>query len=180
MNKPTISPLAKKRFINWFLENWELRGDAPQKILSYLQKHDSNLNNVKIIENGSFLRPLLVISSIETPMPPSLLITYKKIITKTADILKYLSGLKKEQLYLTLYFPGRENCLPFLDILEEIPIPLEEEKIKSFQIDLEILLLTEEAKNEEIRNKIMTEIDQALATGQKDKFLRLAKELKKI
>ena len=180
MNKPTISPLAKKRFINWFIENWELRGDAPQKILSYLQKKDSSLNNVKIIENGSFLRPLLVISSLETGMPPSLLITYKKMITKTEDILEYLSGLKSEKLYLTLYFPGRENCLPFLDVVEEIPIPLEEEKIKSFQIDLEILLLIEEAKNEENRSKIMAEIDQALATGQKDKFLRLVKELKKI
>ena len=180
MNKPTISPFAKKRFINWFLDNWEFRGKTPQKVLLSILEQDSTLNTIKIIENGSFLRPLLVVSSLGTGMPSCLLLTYETVLTKTESILDYLSTLNSGNLYLTLYFPGRNSCLPFFDVIEEIPLPLDEQKIKSLQLDLEIQLLLAEGEIEDKRNKIMAEIDLALAKREKDEFLRLARMLKNL
>lgn len=178
MMKPMVSPLAKRRFIKWFLDTWEFRGEAPAKILLSLFKQDSILNQIKFIENGSFLRPLLVVSSLGTGMPPCLLLTYETMITKPEAIINYLSPLKNSNLYLTLYFPNRSRCLPFVEVLEEMPLPLEAEKIRSLQIDLELQLIKTEGENENKRNKLLAEIDQALAKGKKGEFLRLAKMLK--
>ncbi|NLW56671.1 MAG: IDEAL domain-containing protein [Firmicutes bacterium] len=176
--KPMVSPLAKRHFINWFLDAWEFRSEAPATILSALLKQDSILEQIKIIENGSFLRPLLVISSLGTGMPPSLLLTYETMLTKTEAILDYLSAFKNGHLFLTLYFPNRSQCLSFVDVLEEIPLPLEVEKIRSLQIDLELQLLKIEGENENKRNQLLAEIDQALAKGNRGEFHRLVKLLK--
>ncbi len=178
MMKPIVSPLAKRHFLNWFLNACEFRGEAPATILSALLNQDSLLEQVKIIENGSFLRPLLVISSLGTGMPPCLLLTYEKILTKTEAILDFLASFKSGHLFLTLYFPKRSLCLSFVDVLEELPLPLEAEKIRSLQLDLELLLLSIEGENEHKRNQLLAEIDQALANGNKGEFLRLVKLLK--
>ena len=178
MMKPMVSPLAKRSFLNWYLDAWEFRSEAPSTILSALLDQDSLLAQTKIIENGSFLRPLLVISSLGTGMPPCLLLTYDQILTKTAAILDYLSSFQNGHLFLTLYFPHRSQCLSFADVLEELPLPLEADKIRSLQLDLELQLLKIEGENEDKRNQLLAAIDQALAKGNKKEFLRLVKLLK--
>ncbi|HBR30120.1 MAG TPA: hypothetical protein DD789_11880 [Firmicutes bacterium] len=180
MNQPLVSPLAKKRFIQWFLSNWEFRGDAPNRILLALLKQDASLNQIKIVENGCFLRPLLVVSCLGTGMPPAVLLSFEVTLTDPDAILEYLSTTKQSGLYLTFYFPNRNTCLPFLDVLEELPLPLDPEKIKSLQIELELQLLLAESENEAQRRKIMVQIDDALARREKEEFLRLAKLLKSL
>jgi uncharacterized protein YpiB (UPF0302 family) len=180
MNQPLVSPLAKKRFIQWFLAHWEFRGDTPNRILLALLKHDAILNQIKIVEDGCFLRPLLAVSCLGTGMPPAVLLTYEVTLTDPDAILEYLSTSKQDGLYLTFYFPNRNTCLPFLDVLEELPLPLDSEKVKSLQIELELQLLLAEAENEAQRRKIMVQIDDALARREKKEFIRLAKLLKSL
>ncbi|HHT49440.1 MAG TPA: IDEAL domain-containing protein [Firmicutes bacterium] len=178
MNQPLVTPLAKKRFIKWFLTHWEFRGEGPRRVLLTLLKQDATLKQVKIIAEGCFLRPLLVVSSLGTGMPPVHLLTYEQILTDPDEIIDFCTTLKKGGLYLTFYFPNRNTCVPFLDVLEELPLPLDPEKIKGLQIDLEIQLLLAEAENEAQRTKLLSQIDEALANREKEKFHRLVKILK--
>lgn len=180
MNQPLVSPLAKKKFIKWFLTHWEFRGEGPRRVLLALLQQDTTLKQIKIIEQGCFLRPLLVVSSLGTGMPPVYLLTYERILTDPDGIIEYYGTLKKENLYITFYFPNCNTCLPFLDVLEEIPLPLDPEKIKSLQIDLELQLLLAEAENEAQRNKLLAQIDEALAKREKKEFHRLVKILKSL
>jgi len=180
MNQPMVSSLAKKKFIKWFLANWEFRGEGPQRVLYALLKQNATLKQVKIIKQGCFLRPLLVVSTLGTGMPPVHLLTYDQILTNPEKIIEYCETLKKGSLYLTFYFPNRNTCLPFLDVLEELPLPLDPEKIKGLQIDLELQLLLAEAENEAQRTKLLTQIDEALTKREKKEFHRLVKLLKSL
>lgn len=180
VNQPVVSPLAKKKFIKWFLAHWEFRGDGPRRVLLALLKQDAALKQVKIIEQGCFLRPLLVVSSLGTGMPPVYLLTYDRVLTDPDGIIEYCQTMKNGDLYLTFYFPDRNNCLLFLDVLEELPLPLDPEKIKRLQLDLEIQLLLAEAENETKRERLLAQIDEALAKKDKQEFHRLAKLLKRL
>lgn len=180
MNQPMVSPLAKKKFIKWFLTHWEFRGEGPRRVLLALLKQDATLKQVKIIEQGCFLRPLLVVSSLGTGMPPVHLLTYEQVLTDPDGIIEYCKTLKSGDLYLTFYFPNRNTCLPFLDVLEELPLPLDPEKVKRLQLDLEIQLLLAEAENEAKRTRLLSRIDEALAKRNKQEFHRLAKLLKRL
>lgn len=180
MNQPLVSPLAKKEFIQWFLANWELRGEGPHRILLALSKDEEILKRVKIIKHGCYLRPLLVISSLGTGMPPALLLTYNLVLSDPAEVIAYMANSSQGCLYLTFYFPDRSRCLPFRAVLEDLPLPMDQEKVASLQLDLEIKLLLIEAENQEQRTKLLAQIDEALAKKEKKTFLRLARLLKSI
>ena len=180
MKQPLVSPLAKKNFIQWFLTHCEFRGEGPRRILFALLKEESTLKRIKIVKHGCILRPLLVISSQDTGMPPAVLLTYNLVLSDPTDVIKYLSSTGEDCFYLTFYFPGRDRCLPFRDVLEELPLPIEPEKVDSLQMDLEIKLLLIEAENEVQRTKLLAQIDEALAKKEKKTFLRLARLLKSL
>ncbi|HHW11662.1 MAG TPA: IDEAL domain-containing protein [Firmicutes bacterium] len=180
MKQPLVSPLAKKAFIQWFLTNCEFRGEAPRRILLALLKEESTLKRIKIVRHGSILRPLLVVSSLGTGMPPAVLLTYNLVLTDPDDVLEYLSSTGNDCFYLTFYFPERDRCLSFRDVLEELPLPVEPEKVDSLQMDLELKLVLIEAENEEQRTKLLAQIDEALAKKEKKTFLRLARLLKSL
>ncbi|NLM38318.1 MAG: IDEAL domain-containing protein [Firmicutes bacterium] len=180
MKQPLVSPLAKKAFIQWFLTNCELRGEVPRRILLALLKEESTLERLRIVRQGSAFRPLLVVSSLGTGMPPAVLLTYNLVLTDPEDVLQYLTNMGDDCLYLTCYFPERDRCPFFYDVLEDPPLPVEPEKVDSLQMDLELKLVLIEAENEEQRTKLLAQIDEALAKKEKKTFLRLARLLKSL
>jgi len=180
LKQPLVSPLAKKNFIQWFLTHYDFRGEAPRHILLALLKEERTLNRIRIVKHGCILRPLLVISSLGTGMPPAVLLTYNLVLSDPAAIRQYLSSAGEDCFYLTFYFPGRDQCLPFHDVLEELPLPLERETVDSLQMDLEIKLLLIEGENEAQRTRLLAQIDEALAKKEKKTFLRLARLLKSL
>lgn len=180
MNQRTISTWAKKNFIYWFLENNNCSSEIPRKTLLYLLEKNESLSFLHIIENGALYRPLLVIASTGTGMPSCLLLTGNEKISEPEQILKYLDNAEKADLYLTFYFPGRLQSQAFQNVLEEISLEIEQEKAQALLFDFEIMLMQEEDKKEQRRREILAEIDRVLASGEKGKFQRLVKELKKI
>lgn len=180
LKQPLVSPLAKINFIQWFLTHCEFRGESPRRILCALLKEEKTLQRIKIVRHGSILRPLLVISSQGTGMPPAVLLTYNLVLSDPPDVMEYVSSTGEGAIYLTFYFPGRDRCLLYRDVLEEFPLPVAQDKVDSLQMDLEIKLLLIEAENEVQRTKLLAQIDEALAKKEKKTFLRLARILKSL
>ncbi|HHU50598.1 MAG TPA: hypothetical protein GXZ36_02070 [Firmicutes bacterium] len=180
MKQPTISTWAKRNFIQWLLENYTFTTNNPRKILLSLVEQRDPLSLIHIVKDGAFYRPLLIISSEGSGMPPCYLLTEDEETSNPDRIEQALDVLKQSDLYITFYFPDRLDCQAFLNVLEEPLIELEPEKASTLQFDFELRLLQEENKKAEQRREILARIDQVLASGSRDEFYRLVRELKKI
>lgn len=177
MNRKIVSNWAKKNFLFWFVENYQLQSAGSKQILLQLAENEALLSQVHIVLDGSYLRPLLVISTEGSGMPPFLLKTFDSTVTDSMMILSRLQLLEESPIYLTLYFPDRANCEPHQAVLEEDPISLDSNRAQQILIDFELSLWNETFKLEMERAELMSQIDQALDEKNKRKFLRLVKKL---
>lgn len=178
MKHPTISTWAKKNFIYWFLDNY-LCSETSERILCYLLENKDSLSSLRIVDNGALFRPLLLISSEATGLPPCLLFIANRCLQNPMQIEKQIEKWNNSDLYLTLYFPGRSECQSFQNICEEVILEIEPEKARSALFDFELQLMLTAAEKEYRRKEILKEIDLVLARGDRSRFYRLVKELKK-
>jgi phosphate transport system permease protein len=79
MTRKTVSAWAKKNFLHWFIENYQFDSDGPKHILFHLAETEENLSRTHMVLDGSYLRPLLVLSTSGTGMPPFILKTFNII-----------------------------------------------------------------------------------------------------
>ncbi len=180
MNRKIVSNWAKKNFLFWFVENHQLQSDGARQILLQLAESESLLSQLHVVLDGSYLRPLLVVSTAGTGIPPFLLKTFDSTVTDCSIILTRLSLLEESPIYLTLYFPDRASCEPHQAVVEEDPISLDSTRAQQILIDFELSLWSASFKREMERVEIMSQIDQALDARDKRKFQRLVKKLNKI
>lgn len=180
MTRKTVTDWAKKNFLHWFIENYLAGNEDVKQILIQIAETDSLLGKVHIISDGSYLRPLLVISTEDTGMPPFLLKTFDTTVTETGLIKDRLRLLGESPIYLTFYFPDRATCEPFQAVAEENPFSLDSASARQLLIDFELSLWTETFKQEMERSELMAQIDQALDEKNKRKFQSLVKKLKNL
>jgi uncharacterized protein YpiB (UPF0302 family) len=180
MNKKIVSDWAKKNFLHWFVENHQFESAGPKQVLLELAGNEF-LSKIHIILDGSNSRPLLVISTEGTGMPSVLLKNHDNAtISDSQAILSQLQLFKESPLYLTLYFSDRATCEPHQAVIEEIAMPVDESATQQVLIDFELSLWRETIQHEMNRARLMSQIDQALDEGNKQKFRRLVKKLKNL
>src|SRR5690554_3112957 len=179
MKQPTISTWAKRNFLQWFLDNYSFSSSKSRRILLDLVERKDPLSLLHIIKNGALYRPLLVFSSDDSRMPPCLLITKEMETSDPDQICLALDDLKENDLYVTFYFPNRLESQALLNVIEEPAIEIEPERARTLLFDFELKLFREEDKKANRRKEILERIDDVLASGAKDEFYRLVKELKK-
>jgi uncharacterized protein YpiB (UPF0302 family) len=177
MNRKIISNWAKKNFLFWFAENYQLQPAGSRQILLQLAENESLLSQVHIVLDGSYLRPLLVVSTDGAGMPPFLLKTFDSTVTDCSIILSRLPLLEESPIYLTLYFPERASCEPHQAVVEEDPVSLDSTRAQQNLIDFELSLWSATFQREMERAELMCQIDQALDQRNKRKFHRLVKKL---
>lgn len=177
MNRKIISNWAKKNFLFWFLEKYQLQSEDSKQVLLRLTENESLLSQVHIVLDGSYLRPLLVVSTEGTGMPAFLLKTFDSNVTDCSFILSRLQLLGESPIYMTLYFPDRAACEPHQAVVEEDPISLDASRAQQILIDFELSLWSETFKKEMERAELMSKIDQALDEKNKKKFRCLVKKL---
>lgn len=178
MSRKAVSSWAKKNFIYWFCDNHDLSGDS-HALLQEIAESEDLLSRLRITEDGSLLKPLLVVSCQGTGMPTLLLQTFDRYIHRPEEIRNFLIISDDKPFYITFYFPNRNSCEPYQSVAENPPSLLDPEKTHSLRMDFELTLCLEEYRKEMHRRKLMTEIDNALEKGQKRRFIRLVRELKK-
>lgn len=180
MTRKTISDWAKKNFLHWFIENYLLESETIKQVLMQIAQNESLLAKVHIVLDGSYLRPLLVISTEGTGMPSFLLKTFDSIISNPTLIVNRLQLLKDSPIYLTLYFPDRSICEPLQAVIEENPKLLDSNDARQMLMDFELSVWSETIKHDIERQELMAQIDIALDERNKRKFRRLVKKLKEL
>ena len=179
MTKKTISIWAKKNFIYWFLDNYRFSNEASVKILQELIKTEALLCRLKIVMNGSYLRPLIVISTEGTGMPPLLYKTNDQNYTEYHTILEQLYFEKEAPIFLTLYFPERSSSEAYLSVSEETCLQNQNQS-DQLLIDFELSLWSAGFKWERERAEVLRQIDRSLVEGNKLQFQNLVKKLKNL
>lgn len=179
MTKKTVSVWAKKNFISWFIENNRFSNDNPINILRELSQTEELLCRLKLVLNGSCVRPLIVVSTEGIGMPPLLFKTYEQNLTDLQIILENLYSEMESPIYLTLYYPERSFSEPYLLIAEDTA-DLNPNQTDELLIDFELSLWFAGFKRDLNRAEILRQIDRSLAEGKKREFRRLVKKLKSL
>ena len=180
MSKKTVSAWAKKNFLYWFIENYSFETEGAKQILLHLTESEELLSRTHLVLDGSYLRPLLVLSTTGTGMPSFILKTFNSTVTDPEMFLNRFQLLKGSPLYLTLYFPDRATSDSYQAVIEESPVVLEATLGQQILMDFELSLWSEAFKHEMERAELMTQINQALDEKNKRKFSRLVKRLNKL
>ncbi len=179
MTKKTVSIWAKKNFILWFIENYRFSNEHPVSILRELVQTEELLSRLRLVMNGSYLRPLIVISTEGIGIPPLLYKNYDQRQTDLQIILEHLYSEREAPIYLTLYFPERSSSEPYLTVIDDTSASNPNQS-DYLLIDFELSLCFAGFKREQERAEVLKEIDRSLAEGKKRQFQRLVKKLKSL
>lgn len=179
MSRKAVSSWAKKNFIYWFCDNHEIPGES-YALLEAIAESEALLSRLRITDDGSLLRPILIVSSTGTGMPSLLLQTFESSLRHPDEIRAYLDQTDDKPFYITFFFPNQNACEPYQSVAENPPTLLEPEKANSLRMDFELTLWLEEYRKVLRRRQLLTEIDDVLDRGEKRKFFQLVRELKKI
>lgn len=179
MTKKNITVWAKKSFVLWFIDNYPVLNENTVNILKELAQTEELLSKLKIVINGAYLRPLLIVSTEGIGMPPILYKTNDHSYKDPRQILEHLYLERDNSIYLTIYFPERSYSEPYLSIIED-SIALKPEREDQLLIDFELSLWFDGFKREQERTEILKQIDRSLAEGKKDQFRRLVKKMKNL
>ncbi len=180
MMKKTISDWAKKNFLHWFTETYSFQDNTPKDFLMNLAGNEKLLSRIHIVMDGSFLRPLLVISTVETGMPPILLKTLDDHDLTDVTAIQRLLVSSDEPLFLTLYFSERTTSEPFQAVVEETPEPQDLSYTDHVLFQFELALLNSGIRRAIAKKLLLAKIDAALDERDRRKFERLAKRYKKL
>lgn len=179
MTKKTVSIWAKKNFIFWFIENNRFSNEHPVNILQELVQTEELLSRLRLVMNGSYLRPLIVISTEGIGIPPLLYKSNDQNETDLQIILEHLYFEREAPIYLTLYFPERSSSEPYLTVIDDTSAPNSNQS-DHLLIDFELSLWFAGFKREQERTEVLKEIDRSLVEGKKRQFRRLVKKLKSL
>lgn len=175
----SISIQHKKKFIQWFLNNFTLKKPEATWILKYIMKKDKLLSKMSFVNDAKFCPRAIILTSVCTDETPFLF--YKKHLV-TTDIDKFFHDIRlhqDEHFYIQLNF-RKANQNPFyVGVLEENPFtPTETTLSKEDQIVSERLLDT--LLQEYQLTMLKKGIDQALDEKNKEKFDTLVMEFQKL
>ncbi|GAB3066107.1 ReoY family proteolytic degradation factor [Virgibacillus ainsalahensis] len=174
-----ISVQDKKRFIQWFLNHYQLKKRESVWILNYLVNHQEILDKVHFVREVKFCSRGIMMSthcSKETPF------RFYKSHLVTTDAEKSFHDIRlnaQEPLYLQLNFKNANQSSFYVSVLEENPfIPDNYYITEKDQLVAERLL--EDSLFEFKRNSLMREIDKSLDEMDQKRFLKLVNQLNKL
>lgn len=178
MSNRNVGADDRRAFLMWFGTNLECKDPSALHVIRFLLSAPDRLAQLRIIEDCTSLRPLIVISSYGQATP-GLLYQTETWSTSDGDAivadLSLLSGL----VYLAPFFPRRTDCRLFLAAREEGLAPAGDQ-LGAAILDLETARLFADLGLEKKRAQLMILIDQALERRDRDAFETLVALLKKL
>lgn len=169
----SIPILDKKAFIRWFLKNYQLKRRECVWILNYLLSNDRILENIHFVEEAHYCPRAIVMSSVESNGIP---FRFYKGNVMTSDAEKSFHDIRlnpDESMYIQINFPNIPPHQTYLAALEENPyMPKylhisEKDRVIAEQLLKNSMLAFQE-------EKILREIDEALDSGDKERFFELS------
>lgn len=170
----TVLLLKKKKFITWFMQTYRLKRPEAARLLGFLMERDALLVKIHFVENVRYLPNALIIST-EDSVTVSFLCRINNVYLEDIDlIIAQLDSSPPEDLFIWLSF-SREFlcniCDTVLCVRPEIRdvIP-DNQMIRELEEELNFKL---QARGEH-RLKLLGEIDETLANGNRGRFLKLS------
>ena len=177
MNGRAVSTDDRKTFLMWLGSNHEFKQPQAVDVLRFFLSTPENLTRLRIIDDGSYSRPLLLISTLGQRQPGLLYQTASGSSTAAPAILMDLA-LTQRPVYLTPFFPHRTQAKLFLRAREEGTTPASG-VFGPALVDLETTQLLADLSLEVKRTELLFLIDQALERRDRIAFAILVAELKK-
>ena len=172
----SVSVMEKKEFVRWFLKRYQMKRRECVWILNYLLRHDDLLQKVHFVEEAHYCSRAMVMSVTESTGVP---FRFYKGNLMTADAEKSFHDLRlhpNEDMFIQLNFPLVPPSSEYLAVLEENPF-----MPKYLHINDKDRLIAEEVLKNSMHSfreeNILRQIDEALDTNDKDKFIELSKLL---
>jgi uncharacterized protein YpiB (UPF0302 family) len=172
----SVSVMEKKEFVRWFLKRYQMKRRECVWILNYLLSHDDLLQKVHFVEEAHYCPRAMVMSVTESTGVP---FRFYKGNLMTADAEKSFHDLRlhpNEDMFIQLNFPLVPPSSEYLAVLEENPF-----MPKYLHINDKDRLIAEEVLKNSMNSfreeNILRQIDEALDTNNKEKFIELSKML---
>lgn len=178
MEKRPVSPEDRKAFLLWFGSNHKLKEPAALNVLRLLLSSTDLLARLRIVEDCSYLRPLVVISSVGQRQPGLLYQTETGSCHDVETILMDLS-LTGGPVHLCPHFARRSQARLFLAARETECKPVSE-IFSPALVDLETTKLLASLGLAAKRVELLLLIDQALERRDRASFTSLVAVLKKM
>lgn len=167
---------AKKAFISWFLDCYQLKRRESMWILNYLLNHDIVLNKVHFIEHVNKTPRGIMMSTVGVESEPFLFYKDGKVFTDPEQAFHEVRLNWRDDMYLELSFREPWKTEQYLAVLEDNPYYKWNDQISSeviYEVDYAIRKL--DLTNQ--KNQLLIDIDQALEFGDKLKFINLSSKL---
>ena len=163
----------KKMFIRWFLKTFQLKRREGVWILNYLLSNDELLENVHFVDEAHYCPRAIVMSTVDTNSIP---FRFYKNNIMTSDAEKSFHDLRlnpTESMYMQLNFPNTPPYPLYLAVLEENPYIPEDVFIHEKDRQAAAKLL-EDSMLEFQQQQLLKQIDEALDSGDKERFFELS------
>lgn len=177
--KDMITGADKKQFIKWFLEHYELKNPEAEWLLQYLYSSEQLLAKVHFTEHFRSSPKALLMSTTCVQMTAFKFYKNKRVTSDVEKAFLDVHSHPEEDIYVTLYFNGRNTCSRYLAVLEEVEEPMPTVTGTEALIALQAELVLDQIEREWRRDRYDREIDAALVNGDRAAFLRLAAEYAK-
>lgn len=175
----SITNNQKREFIKYFLQNYALQDNVCNWILQFLHDSEAHLSHIHFTDNVRGQKNAMIMSATcEIDDPP-----FKGTIQgeMTYDPEKMFTVLKFNEdtpFYIDLRFSNRMAEDKFIMILEE------NNKMRAVRLGAKDRVALDALLNHSIesnrKNLVMILIDEALKTGNKEKFLELSQTYKEM
>lgn len=174
-----VSVQDKKGFIQWFLNQYQLKKRESVWILNYLVNHDHMLKNVHFIREARFCPRAIIMSTQCTEEVPFRFYKSQLITTDPEKTFHEIRLNQKEPLYIQLNFQAAEQNAVYAAVLEENPFVPDECFISPADRKL-VQELLDKLVFDYQRSLLYEDIDKALDEKNKQKFNQLSKQLHKL
>lgn len=172
--KETVQLMKKKKFIDWFLEAYRLKTPETVKILEFIYKNESLLRCTHFVENVRCLPNAVIISAQGAETVPYLCRINNVYYEDIDQFIMQLESDPPQELFVWLSF-NREFLCAMCDIVLGVK-PDIDEKIFYHRVvkDLERELNFKLRGMEERKQRLVSEIDNALIQGDRELFMELS------
>lgn len=174
-----VSVNEKKDFIRWFLNHYQLKRRECVWILNYLMSHDQLMEKVHFVDQAQYCPRGLVMSTHCIDKVP---FRFYKENVMTTDAEKSFHDIRlnrDEEIYIQLNFNASNQAHQYVAVLEENPYMPKHLQIN--ENDREVAEQFLKASIERFqKEKLLSQIDEALDKQDRSAFLNLTKQLNKL
>jgi uncharacterized protein YpiB (UPF0302 family) len=162
----TITWKEKRNFIDWFIDNHQLKKDSCLNLLKYLRGQKETLENITFINENDNFDIYMIISELNiSTIPIGYIERNDCYIDDTRDIYRKLVGNKGKNVYLEINYENKYMCPEYAVVKE---VKLDKKKNEEALNEAELLLK---------KFIILKEIDETLDGKDEILFDKLTVEL---